>query len=75
MTREEEITNAALEEFYPYNQEDENRDGFIIGAKWADQHPRKGLVDIDKACEWLNEHTVLSEKWIIEDFRKEMMEE
>ena len=37
MTREEEITNAALEEFYPYNQEDENRDGFIIGAKWADR--------------------------------------
>ena len=20
---------------------------------WADKHPRKGLVDIDKTCEWL----------------------
>ena len=39
---------------------------------WADAHPRKGLMDIEKACEWLNEHTVLSEKWIIEDFCKAM---
>lgn len=23
---------------------------FIGGAEWADQHPRKGLVDIEKAC-------------------------
>jgi len=27
--------------------------GFEQGAKWADEHPRKGLVDIDKMCEWL----------------------
>ena len=28
----------------------------IEGAEWADIHPRKGLVDIEKVCEWLEEH-------------------
>jgi len=27
--------------------------GFQMGAMWADEHPRKELVDIDEACEWL----------------------
>ena len=26
---------------------------FIEGAKWADEHPKEGLVSIDKACEYL----------------------
>lgn len=30
---------------------------------------------IKMACEWLNEHTVLSEKWIIENFKKYMEEQ
>lgn len=27
---------------------------FMAGAQWADEHPKDNLVDIDKACEWLN---------------------
>lgn len=27
--------------------------GFQVGAEWADKHPRKGLLDIDKVCEYL----------------------
>ena len=53
------------------------------GAKWADRHPREGLVDIEKACEYLefNRECVTTEDngimgWIpdefIEKFRKEM---
>ena len=56
--------------------------GFLEGAKWADEHPRKGLVDIDKACKYwttiaLNEeegeigYYLLSH---IEDFKKVMKE-
>lgn len=29
---------------------------FIYGAKWADEHPKEGLVSIDKVCEWLREN-------------------
>lgn len=58
MNREEEITNAALEEFYPYNQEDEYRDAFIMGAKWSDEHPRKGLVDIEDVCKYLDKYLI-----------------
>ena len=37
------------EEFIAINQ----NISFIDGVKWADQHPRKGLVDIEKACKKL----------------------
>lgn len=60
---------------------------FINGANWADEHPRKGLVDIEKVCKWMNESLVIedSKKWyvnnkitlkerMIEDFRKAMEE-
>ena len=26
---------------------------FIDGAKWADEHPKDGFVNLDKVCEWL----------------------
>jgi len=26
-------------------------------AEWADSHPRKGLVDIEKVCDWLKENS------------------
>ena len=29
-------------------------EGFIHGAKWADENPKKGLVDIDKVCKYLD---------------------
>ena len=48
---------------------------FIAGAKWADEHPRKGLVDIDKACEWLTNTTIGTFPYkLIEEFRKAMEE-
>ena len=28
--------------------------GFIKGAEWSDEHPRKGLVDIEKVKEFLS---------------------
>ena len=62
MTREEEIIKASHR--YAKHQQKP----FMDGAKWADK------TMIEKACEWLNEHTVLSEKWIIEDFKKAMEE-
>lgn len=27
--------------------------GFLTGVEWADEHPKEGLVSIDKACEYL----------------------
>lgn len=45
---------------------------FIAGAEWADTHPRKGLVDIDKACRWLN---VLISLMILNNILENAMEE
>lgn len=55
MTREEEITNEVLKR-YPINHPiiDISRDGFEEGVKWADENPKKGLVSIDKVCEYLD---------------------
>ena len=78
MTRDEEIKLVAecavTDEKY-----NEFKEGVIWGAKWADKNPKKGLISIDKACEWLESairpyagynNTVD----IIESFRKAMEE-
>lgn len=60
---------------------------FIGGAEWADQHPRKGLVDIEKACQKLEKcmydnlmfqgrlHRKEVIETFIEDFKKYLEEE
>lgn len=52
MTREEEIKLVAdcavTDERY-----NEFKEGVIWGAKWADTNPKKRMINIDKACEWL----------------------
>ena len=40
------------EEFIAFNQ----NASFINGAKWADENPRKGLVNIEKVCKWLEQN-------------------
>ena len=61
---------------------------YQAGATWADEHPRKGLVEIDKAVEWLNENLtnnpsgklcasnygVVTKKLLIDEFKKAMVE-
>lgn len=27
--------------------------GFLSGVEWADEHPKEGLISIEKACEYL----------------------
>lgn len=54
MTRKDEIIEAAIQQNRRFA---ERRVGFINGACWADENPRKGLTDINKACEWLSENT------------------
>lgn len=27
--------------------------GFLTGVEWADEHPKEGLVNIEKAAEWV----------------------
>ena len=63
MLREEQIIEKASKDseiFYKVNDNygDCYHGGFIDGAKWADEHPKQGLISIDKACEWLQENTV-----------------
>ena len=59
MKREKQIIKEAeklidhYEMFIDWEYERGLKEGFEKGAKWADEHPKKGLVSIDKACEWL----------------------
>ena len=49
---------------------------FIAGAKWSDEHPRKGLVDINKACEfWEEEFTYPTMTQEERDWYKKKVEE
>lgn len=52
MTRKEEIN----EQCFVNGFNDHDKEIFTIGAEWADSRPRKGLVDIEKACEWLKDN-------------------
>lgn len=81
--RELEIEQAAILKNYKLPT---MRIGFEQGAKWADKHPRSGLVDIEKACEYL-ESVMLNDdiygvgnnienlKELINDFKKAMNDE
>ena len=63
MDREEQIAKKArkLAIQYTKDYDDEGKEVYNVAAEaaclemaeWIDEHPRKGLVDIDKACEWL----------------------
>ena len=55
MARKEEIKKGAFDAF-PNEGWERQRVSFVQGALWADEHPRKGLVDIERACEWLKEN-------------------
>lgn len=58
MTREEERQIAA-EQAYPYVGGikgiicENSIPIFVQGAEWTDEHPRKGMVDIEKVCEFV----------------------
>ena len=74
MSREEEIIQAA-DECYPTWEE--HNAGFCQGAEWADSHPRKGLVDIEKVIEYMKKNSrfnyLLETDWeVLEDLRKAM---
>jgi hypothetical protein len=54
---------------------------FTKGVNWSDNHPRKGLVNIERACEWLDnnaeDYTIdggLSIENLIYSFKKAMGE-
>lgn len=59
----------------------EQEEWFIKGAEWSDKHPKKGLVNIERACEWLDnnaeDYTIdggLSIENLIYSFEKAMEE-
>ena len=53
MTRQEEIVNRVVKEQSQSQlyQPLEWRAGFIAGAKWADEHPKEGLVNLKDVCD------------------------
>ena len=54
---------------------------FEAGKNWADENPKPGLVDINKAVKWLKTHMPFGvvefslRNTIIEDFKQAMLEE
>ena len=85
MTREEEILEYS-KTFKGKGMENEElkeiiRLAIIDGATWADKHPRKGLIDIERAYEWLTKHArnyyfnkerYLGTEELVEDFKLSM---
>ena len=59
MTQEEERYYEIGEASYEWVGERGDTE-FRLGAEWADEHPRKGLVGIEKIRNWL-EHNTMSE--------------
>ena len=48
MDREEKIREASWKLTGEFSNEE-----FLEGIKWADEHPKEGLWDKEKVCEWL----------------------
>ena len=94
MTREKEIQEKAKELGQIYFPDEYNiwarenieakcvESAFIEGAKWADEHPKNGIVSIDNVCECLKSLTYQDyegapfeqfvDDYIIDMFRKAM---
>lgn len=53
MTRKEEIRQYLKERNIPITSLEAN--SIIEGIEWADEHPKQGLISINKACEWLKD--------------------
>lgn len=83
---DEEILNAITESYGDLGTQCSMIvSAFKKGVDWSDNHPRKGLVDINKACEWLKGNLAdriynrdcyfdTFAELFIEDFRKAMEE-
>ena len=63
MNREEQIKfhagstrDGLIANYVPTEQAIMYEDGFVDGAKWADENPKEGLVSIDKVYEYLNKN-------------------
>ena len=75
MERKEEIIQAS-EEFGFWKAAEAI---FTAGAEWADKHPRKGLVNIDDVCRYIENCTwpieSVKDKFIFSDELRKAMEE
>ena len=54
MTRKEQIENFANSQVDCEFFDEKIYNSILLGAKWADEHPKEGLVSIDKVCEYLD---------------------
>ena len=87
--RQYQLTDAAIDYYrkeYPHYDEEmlgEIVDAFEEGAKWADEHPKEGMVSLDKVCKWLQTNTHffvsditgdINENRLIQEFKKAMEE-
>lgn len=57
MTRKEQIKEAAYQRYCNDSSVTFGLqcNSFKEGAKWADQHPKEGLVDVEKVEQWIKE--------------------
>lgn len=53
MTREKQIDEFANSQVDCEFFDKSLYEGIILGAKWADEHPPKDLVNINKVIDWL----------------------
>lgn len=63
MTREEQIRQAEINysnntifDGCDYIGQVAKQEAFIAGVKWADKHPKDGMVSLEKAIKWLEKY-------------------
>ena len=47
--RQDEREEAAFQRY----ESERDKEAFVQGAAWADKHPKKGQISLNKALEWL----------------------
>lgn len=57
--------------FADYMYEFNRNKAFEEGAKWADNHPKEGMVSLDKVCAYLE---MRLDSYIVRELRKAMQE-
>ena len=78
MTREEQIKQAEVKysdntlfDGCDYIGQVAKQEAFIAGAKWADKHPKEGLISIDNVEKYLKKHIILYSRTTTLDQQKE----
>ena len=57
--RQDEREEAAFQRY----ESERDKEAFVQGAAWADEHPKRGMVDIEQVCRYITMNLGCGEKY------------